>query len=216
MCEKIRPVPVATRLVLIMHQLEEKIWTNTGRLAAHAVAGAEVRYRGTWGQPLDERGIVGPEGDTIILFPREGAAVLDEAFAATLRRPVTLVVPDGNWTQAKKVYTRVPALREVPCVRLPPGPPSVYTLRRAPFAYGLSTMEAVARALGVLDGDAVREELERLLQIFIDRTLWARGAKRPEHCAGGIPAAAIEEQRIAGARHSGRPPPAIAAGGDSA
>jgi DTW domain-containing protein YfiP len=72
-------------------------------------------------------------------------------------------------------------------VRLPAGPPSRYVLRAHPDAGCLATLEAVARALGILEGAEVRRRLEELLDRFVQRTLWARGRLRSIHVAGGVP-----------------------------
>jgi DTW domain-containing protein YfiP len=104
---------------------------------------------------------------------------------------VTLVVPDGNWRQASKVYKRVPGLRGVPCVTLPKGPPSRYRLRAEAHPKGLSTLEAIARALGILEGAHVQRELERVLTVMVERTLWARGTLPTRDATQPLPEGAV-------------------------
>jgi DTW domain-containing protein YfiP len=55
------------------------------------------------------------------------------------------------------------------------GEPSVYRLRVETREEGLATFEAIARVLGVIEGDDVRDQLEKAVRIFTDRLLWARG-----------------------------------------
>ena len=58
---------------------------------------------------------------------------------------------------------------------LPDGPPSSYRLRAIGLPGRLSTLEAIARALGVLEGPAPEAALERALRLVVERTLWTRG-----------------------------------------
>src|SRR5262249_10300950 len=89
--------------------------------------------------------------------------------------PVTLIVPDGTWRQASKVRNRVPGLRDVPCVSMGIGDPSRYRLRSEAHGHGLATIEAIARALGVLEGKAVEDALLTPFHAMVERTLWSRG-----------------------------------------
>jgi DTW domain-containing protein YfiP len=127
-----------------------------------------------------------------------------ESFVAADRdpRPVALVVPDGNWRQASRVRNRVPRLRDVPCVSLPAGEPSVYRLRFEAHPAGLATLEAIARALRVLErenGPAVERALLAPFNAMVDRTLWSRGDLRDHEVAGGIPTGALRHDPSSGA-----------------
>ena len=164
------PLETRTRLLLLVHYREERKPTNTGRLAAECLAGSRIVVRGRPGQPTPPF-VPDPAAPPLLLFPGEDARVLEPASG-----PVTLIVPDGNWRQASKMRHRVAGLKEVPCVRLPDGPPSSYRLRHEPVAGGLATMEAIARALAILDGPEVAAALERVFKAMVERTLWARGA----------------------------------------
>ena len=62
-----------------------------------------------------------------------------------------------------------------PNVTLPPGPPTRYRLRRTPHAGALSTFEAIARALAILEYPEIEEPLMRALDLFVERTLVLRG-----------------------------------------
>jgi len=187
LCAEIRPLELSTRVVIVTHAMELHRTTNTGRLAALALQNFELRIRGQRGSTFGEatRGVVDPGRRTLLLYPSEEAEVLAPDDADP--RPVTLIVPDGNWSQARRVSRREPALKEVPRVRLPPGPPSRYRLRTHQDPQRLATLEAVARALGVLEGRGPQAELERVFTIMVERTLWTRGQLAAEKVSGGIP-----------------------------
>jgi DTW domain-containing protein len=176
-----------TRLVLVIHRFEDRKPTNTGRLAAECLANSEVIVRGHASAPTPP--LAWDAGAMpLFLFPYEGATPLPELLGGLdPQRPVTLIVPDGNWRQASKVRNRVAGLKGVPCVSLPAGEPSAYRLRAEAHETGLSTVEAIARALGLLEGEPVRRALERVFRAMVERTLWSRGSVATSDVTGGIP-----------------------------
>jgi DTW domain-containing protein YfiP len=180
-------IETRTRLVLVIHRYEDRKPTNTGRLATECLANSEVIVRGHASHPTPPFACA-PGTQPLFLFPHEDASPLTEL--AVGPRPVTLVVPDGNWRQASKVRHRVPGLRDVPCVSLPVGAPSRYRLRTEAHEAGLATIEAIARALRLLEGEEgprVQAALELVFGAMVDRTLWSRGMVRTANVTGGIP-----------------------------
>jgi len=117
----------------------------------------------------------------VLLFPHPDAQPI-EAWRDSLR-PVTLVVPDGTWRQAQRVRRRIPGLDAVPCAFVQREEPSRYLLRRTPFARRLATMEAIAEALGVLEGPAAQQALLDIFQVMVERSLRVR-APAPRRLAG--------------------------------
>jgi DTW domain-containing protein YfiP len=196
-CALIPRLTTRTRVVLFIHRFEHRKPTNTGLLAASCLVGSEVHVRG--GESDANVPFVCPEGSrALVLFPYEGATPLDQVEPS--EAPVTLVVPDGSWRQASKVYKRVPGLAGLPCVSLPPGAHSTYRLRTEAHEKGLSTIEAIARALGILEGAAVQAALEEVFLAMVERTLWARGMVSRAEVTTGIPEGARRhEPRRAGA-----------------
>ncbi len=183
-CARIPRLETRTRLVLVIHRYEDRKPTNTGRLAAECLTHSEVRVRGHAGWP-DAPFVWDGTTQPLLLFPREGAIPLGE-FAGD-SKPVTLIVPDGTWRQASRVHSRVPGLVDVPCVSLPAGPPSLYRLRAESHHGGLATIEAVARAMGILEGPDVRRALEEVFLAMVERTLWTRGVVSRAEVTSGLP-----------------------------
>ncbi len=185
-CPILPRLETRTRVVILMHYLEAKTSTNTARLAQLMLPGSEIRLRGLPGNPMDASGIVEAGRQPLLLFPSADAQELTPEWVAAQPGPCTLIVPDGSWRQCQKVGNREPWLREVPRVKLMPGPPSEYQLRVEPNPHSVSTLEAIARALHVLEGPdrgpEVRAGLEKLFRIMVERTLWSRGKLRNDEC----------------------------------
>lgn len=186
-CALIPRIETRTRVVLITHRYEDRKPTNSGRLATECLVNSEVLVRGHEGAVTTFTAKDGTE--PLLLFPHEDAAPLGPREPTA--RPVTLVVPDGNWRQASKVRKRVRGLEATPCVMLPVGEARApRRLRAEAHDYGLATLEAVARALGILEGPEVRGAIEQLFRVMVERTLWSRGMLAVGEVTGGVPDAA--------------------------
>lgn len=177
---------LGTRLVLVMHHVEALRQSNTGRLSLAVLDEVEIRLRGRRDQPLDLTDLLDPARRPLLLFPCAEARNLDADLLAEDSRPVTLIVPDGTWNLARKIPLRQAELRLVPRVQLPFESPSQYRLRTTPHPHQLSTLEAIARAFGVLESSRVREDLERVFRVARDRILWSQGKLPEAEVEGGL------------------------------
>jgi DTW domain-containing protein YfiP len=173
LCALVVPIELATRVVVLRHRRELHKPTNTGRLVTLTLSNGEVRTFGARDQAFDATDLVDPARRTLLLYPTADSREL--ARDEDGDRPVTLIVPDADWRRAHKLVSREPALAGIPRVHLPSGLPSSYRLRRHTNPRFLATFEAIARALGILEGDAVGERLERAFDLMVERTLASRG-----------------------------------------
>ncbi|WP_141734340.1 tRNA-uridine aminocarboxypropyltransferase [Oligoflexus tunisiensis] len=174
LCAQIPDLNLATKLILVMNKREIKVPTNTGRLAALALPNSVILSRGVEDAPYDLSEHLPTDRPAVLLYPADDAILLTPEWVATAG-PFHLVVPDGNWRQTSKMRRRDPVMATLPCVRLPPGPPTAYRVRRETKAEGLATIEAIARTFGILEGPAVQKALEDLFQLMVTRTLASRG-----------------------------------------
>jgi len=190
-CPLVPRLQTRTRLTVLVHYREARKPSNTGQLAARCLERGSAQIYGRRGQVF-EAPVIGDDELPLLLFPDSDAAPISQ-YAAS-ERPIVLVVPDGNWRQASKVRRRVPGLAAAQCVTLPAAGPTEYRLRAEPREGGLATLEAVARALGILEGDAGPEIERAMLAVFrvmVERTLWFRGKLHDHEVTGGIPEAAL-------------------------
>lgn len=123
---------------------------GTARMAALGVAGASLHVGLRWEGTDVLRDVTGdPSRPPVLLFPGPEARDLATDPPAG---PVTLVVIDGTWSQARGMVRDSPALRALPRVAFVPPRPSNYRIRREPRADYVSTVEAIAHVLGLLEG----------------------------------------------------------------
>lgn len=158
-CADVPRLDISTRLVVIIHSKEWRRSTNTGYLARLASQTGEVRLHGLAHRTVSSAGIDIGSPSTLALYPGFGAEPLTVERVADLPRPLTLLVPDGNWMQAKNMMRRVPMLSQARPVRLAGSAFDHNRLRRNICADRMSTFEAIAQALGILEGPAVEEQL---------------------------------------------------------
>ncbi|MDZ4693777.1 MAG: tRNA-uridine aminocarboxypropyltransferase [Deltaproteobacteria bacterium] len=180
-------IETRTHLLLVLHQLEEHKSSNTGQLAVRVLSNSTQITRGVDITP--ESALPVPEGyQPLLLFPDPDARPVSD-FAAT-DVPVCLVIPDGTWGQASRTRRRLSALATLPAIALPAAEASEYRLRSSGKLERISTLEAIARALEILEGErgaAVRSGLESIQRIMVERTLHLRGKLPADQVAGGIP-----------------------------
>ena len=96
-----------------------------------------------------------------------------------------LVVPDGTWRWSRRLWRHEAVLRKLRRVMLPPGPPSIYRLRRERESAHLCTYEAVARALGLLEGQELETAMMAPFPEVVERTMKARGRLRKDGSPAG-------------------------------
>jgi DTW domain-containing protein YfiP len=183
LCALVPRVLTRTRLVLVAHQLEMRKPTNTGRLATLCLPNSAVVIRGAGAN--DPAAAWREAAAPVLLFPHADAAPLERWRDHPV--PLTLIVPDGTWRQAARARRRLPGLADVPCAALPAVPAAAHRLRRQVRPGRLSTLEAIARALGVLEGPFVEKPLLHILRVMVDRTLWSNGRLPTGEVTGGIP-----------------------------
>ncbi len=188
-CAEIPVFATRTRLVLLVHYREARKPTNTGQLAARCLPSSESAIIGDRDRPhLPDFG-----DHALILYPADDAIPIAEAIAANPEQPRTLIVPDGNWRQAAKMAKRVPGTERAQRVTLEAGATTEYGLRREPKDGGLATLEAIARAFRILEGDRGEAIETAMLEVFrkmVSRTRWLRGQLRDSDVYGGLPAGA--------------------------
>lgn len=165
LCTAIPDLCSHTRVTILQHPEESRHPLNTGRLVALGLRRAElvcgeVFADSLWQQP-----------GTWLLFPGDDAICVQ---AITPGQAVThLIVPDGTWRMARRLLRLNPGLAALPRLVIPPGEPSRYRVRNTSQAGAVATIEAVVRALEVLEAPARFDALLAPFDLMVDRQLAA-------------------------------------------
>jgi len=174
-CASIPTLDLSTRVCLVIHVNELRRSSNTGRLAVKALVNSEMRVRGDTREALDLGDLLTDRYRSLLFYPSADAVELDDKLVAADDTPIQLIVPDGSWRQAGKVHTRHDELRSVQRVKISTPNTAKFFLRAQHRPEGMATLQAVAHALGVIEGDAVKTRLMKLYDLRVERTMAARG-----------------------------------------
>jgi DTW domain-containing protein YfiP len=167
-CEILPRVDANTEFVLIRHITELKLTHNTGRFAALSLPNSRILAYGG-GDSFDESSLAEP--GTALLYCTGSARPLPFA-------PRRLIVLDGSFRQARRMYKRVAALRALPEFTLPAPAVTPTRLRQPTLPGGMSTIEAIATALSLLEGPERAAPLWALHAELVRRADRMRGRKR--------------------------------------
>lgn len=186
-CREITPVSTAVRVLILQHPQEKRELLGTARLLHRALsssffvsglswpnlasalqradATAPPSAAGTWGVLYLGSKDSSPRGskDILAVMSRRGKPVPNPAEVLTTLEGI--VVLDGTWSQAKALWWRNAWLLKLRRLVLTPPTRSRYgSLRQEARPDAVSTLEAVAYTLGVLDAESGAER--SLLELF--------------------------------------------------
>lgn len=176
-CSFFPNLTLKTKISLVIHAAELKHTTNTGRLAVKTLLNSEMRVRGFERTRLDLSDLLSPNYRTFLFYPSDDALELNQDLVLQSELPIQLIVPDGSWRQAFKVHSRHPELKNIPRVMISTPNTSKYHIRNETNEYGMATLQAIALALGIIEGTEVKEKLMKLYQAKLEQTLMSRGKK---------------------------------------
>jgi DTW domain-containing protein YfiP len=173
-CDRIVPLPTRTRILLLQHPRERRVGVGTARLAHLALPSSSLRVGVDFS---DDPGLqVALRGRACVLFPGPSATPVADLVAGP---DLTLIVLDGTWANARTLLGANPALAALPRVSFQPRRPSAYEIRRQPAPFCVSTIEALAEVLQVLEPEG--GPFDRLLEPFramVERQRWFETAVR--------------------------------------
>lgn len=150
LCSRLTPIRNTVGVHVLQHPRERRHPIGTARLLRLGLADVRVHALGLSGRsavtaPVDLPGGAG------LLYPSADAR--DLATLAVDERPSHLVVIDGTWAQAHRLFRDNPWISALPRYRLPAREGSRYRIRAEPRPECLSTVESVVAALRILQPD---------------------------------------------------------------
>ena len=180
-CNELKKINLKTRVELLIHYKELKRTSNTGRLISSLLVNQGIHIRGQKDNPLDHKNILNPNYTSVLLFPSDCATLASTESLESLSKGKSLqiLVPDGNWRQASKVHYRVEELKHIPRVTLA-GDQADRTqlLRNESKEDGMSTLEAIANLIGLIEGKKTKKHLMNAYRLKKKTQLKIRGIKR--------------------------------------
>ena len=180
-CAALTVIETRSRIVILQHPREEGMPIGTARMAHLCLPDSCLHVGTEWdGSEVLASASADPDRPAVLLYPGPDARdILQEPPPG----PVTLIVVDGTWAQARKIVRSNPRLAALPRCSFTPPRPSSYRIRREPRAEYVSTLEALMHVLGVLEGAPARfEALMKPMNAMVEAQLAAQAANpRPRH-----------------------------------
>lgn len=156
-CAELPRVETRTRFIFLQHQREYLKTTNTARVAHLSLPNSELCLYGEQRRALDVPALT--QAGTWLLYPGK------EASPHPAEPPHRVLVLDGSWSQSRRMLQRIPELNGLPRLSLLPRERPVQRMRKPLLPEGMSTLEAVAEVVSLLEG----EEKGSVLREFHDR-----------------------------------------------
>lgn len=182
-CKYQRTHECALDVILIMHRNEILKPTNSGRLISDTLGNKCHVYEWSRTEPDAEllALLSDPKRYCVILFPGDESRrqVCSRAQVA-LDKQLTLIVLDGTWRQARKMFRQSLWLKNFACVNLTEPQQSQYTLRNPLDESQLSTAQACAVALKQFNEVTTSELLHKYFAVFNENYTASKYNRTPE------------------------------------
>ncbi len=148
-CAFISTIKNAWPIHILQHPNEEKHAIGTAKIAQLCLSNCithSVKNQAKIDAALTS--IIGLH--PLLIFPSNNSTSVD-SLAANEPRPLIFI--DATWRKAKRMLHESALLASLPKLILQPTTPSNYRIRKSPNADALSTVEAIADTLSILEKD---------------------------------------------------------------
>ena len=160
-CSEIKEFTLDTRISILMHIKEKRKVSNTGKIANLCLSNSQVIYKGEKYPTTDIEDLISEDHINLILYP-DATSELNKEFIAECDKPINLILLDGNYNQAGKMFRLERTLRRAKTIRLPLGQIRKCKLRSPLHPEQISTIEAIINSLEIIGDSKANEYMEYL------------------------------------------------------
>ena len=150
LCDTLKSISNNIHLIVLQHPSESKHPLNTVRIMKKSFKKMTVMVGEDFSNDLRLNTLLcEPNNECALLYPGDSAEVLN---AQSSQKKLThLILIDGTWRKAKKIFLLSRNLQTLPAIKLSPTEKSDYRIRKSPTENALSTLEATVMALSSLE-----------------------------------------------------------------
>lgn len=174
LCHHISELANRIQVLVLQHPDESKHPLNTARLAVLGLKNAELWVGESFPQLEDRLKTVDL---ACLLFPAQAHSEIQPVAAIAAEVTSMLIVPDGTWRNVRKIIKTNPSLSTLPHLGLALDQPSHYRIRKTREIAAVSTIEAIVRALTVLEPEHEFSPLLRPFEALVEQQIEAMGAE---------------------------------------
>jgi len=171
-CHTIKPLTNQLSVIILQHPSEVKHAKGTAKIAQLSLDTCQIMVGEDFSaDPLFEKTINSKK--SLLLYPNDTAMSPEELVQKISQDESTnlsdyqVIVLDGSWKKAYKIFCLNPILATLPCIGISANNESNYRIRKSSRSDSLSTVEAIHALLSAVeDKDADTEYFDSLLVSF--------------------------------------------------
>lgn len=168
-CRWIQQLDAKTELWILQHPSEVKRAIGTARILTLSLPSAKLWVGEDFSQHEEINQLLSEPGrQAWVVYPGEEAVPISSLVGAEQTQGTitkrTLILLDGTWKKAYKMWQLSANLQQLPTVALDNADQGNYRIRKSPKSIGVSTVEAGYLALTALEGDD--DKFAPLLEAF--------------------------------------------------
>ena len=162
LCHTIKPIDNQVEIVILQHPSEVKHAKGTAKIVELSLRNCQIIIGEDFSNDeLFNTLINNTDRQVMLLYPHDNAITpqqLTEQFnreqSGANLTDLTIIVLDGSWKKAYKMYCLNPDLQTLPCIGIAVNNQSNYRIRKSSRSDSLSTIEACYQLLTELEGQS--------------------------------------------------------------
>lgn len=165
-CAWIKPLKSSTELIILQHPTEVRRPIGTARILTLSLGNSRRFVGEDFSGHTELNALLQEEGYlTCLVYPGEHSVGFSGIKQAASDKKIRVILLDGTWRKAYKMWQVSENLHTLPMVHLDPELFGDYKIRKAPKDNGLSTVEAGYHSLCALEPEQT-EYFQPLLEAF--------------------------------------------------
>ncbi|CAM3090524.1 tRNA-uridine aminocarboxypropyltransferase [Vibrio diazotrophicus] len=167
-CDNIVALDSQVELIILQHPTEEHRPMGTARILSlslvnsRLLVGEDFREHGELNRLLAE-----PDVEHFVLYPSDVSLSAADV-ALPIEKKIRIILLDGTWKKAFKMWQLNTQLHHLPCLHLPEDLKGNYRIRKAPNENALSTVEAGFHVLSIMQPEKDFSPLLDAFEAMID------------------------------------------------
>lgn len=151
-CASIVPLASSVELIILQHPTEEHRPMGTARILDLSLANSMRLVGEDFSQHAQLNALLSePDVDHYVLYPSDVSRCASELSTLSPAKKIRIILLDGTWKKAYKMWQLSGNLHALPSVHLPKDLVGNYRIRKAPNENSLSTVEAGYHILSLLE-----------------------------------------------------------------
>ncbi len=177
LCHTIKAIDNLVEIVILQHPSEVKHAKGTAKIAELSLNNCQLLIGEDFSTDQQFNAIINNSARQVMLLYPQDEAITPQQLTEQLCQQasgvmssdltlsnLTIIVLDGSWKKAYKIYCLNPALQTLPCVGIAVSDQSNYRIRKSSRSDSLSTIEACYHLLSELEGQT--HSFDSLLDSF--------------------------------------------------